>query len=240
MPVHLYGHPANMPELINIARRHNLHIIEDAAPAIGSYINDQPVGSFGDISCFSFQGAKILSSGDGGIIATGNTEIFSRIKLLSDHGRDPNSPFAAVQVGYKYKMSNLQAAMALAQLERLEELVAKKRKIYSWYKNQLSGIESITLSSELQNCRCNHWMTSILILDTDKYCRDSVRKQLKDALIDTRPVFSPLSSLPMFSSDYSNPIAYRVGSSAINLPSGHNLTYEDISYICQQIAEIFA
>jgi len=239
MPVHLYGHPANIVEICQIAKRHNLYVIEDAAPAIGSYFNNKPVGSFGDISCFSFQGAKILSSGEGGVVTTNSSKLYDRIKRFAEHGRDPESIFDASQIGYKYKISNLQAAMALAQLERLHELVEKKKQIYAWYNEQLSSVQQIKLSVEAVNCSCNHWMTSLEILDTKRFPRDIVRTKLRDSLIDTRPVFSPLSSLPMFDSISSNANAYRIGHSAINLPSGHNLDYKTVSYICKTIKSIF-
>jgi perosamine synthetase len=239
MPVHLYGHPAEMNEILRIAKKHNLYIIEDAAPAIGSYIYNMPAGSFGDISCFSFQGAKILSSGEGGVVATNSIDVYNKVKLYGDHGRDPSGKFLATQIGYKYKMSNLQAAMALAQLERLEELVSKKRQIYEWYSEELASLSLIQLSTEADNCRCNHWMTSFEILDTAAFPRDIIRAKMLDAFVDTRPVFPPLSSLPMFNTDEKNTNAYRIGFNSINLPSGHNLDRETVSYICTTLKSIF-
>ena len=237
-PVHLYGHPANMPEIMKLAKKHNLYVIEDAAPSIGAEIEGQKTGSFGHISGFSFQGAKVLVTGEGGMLVTNDLSLYNRAKSLGDHGRDPNYPLAAVEVGYKYKMSNLQAALGLAQLERIDELVKRKREINKLYQELLSKNSNIIVSSELKGCRSIHWMTSIEIKGANFEEREDFMKILKGKSIDSRPVFSPLSSLPMFEKRNNNHVAYRIGSSAINLPSGHNLKIEEIQYIVKTINSV--
>ena len=237
-PVHLYGHPANMPEIMKLANKYQLKVIEDAAPSIGAEVGGQKTGSFGDVSGFSFQGAKILVTGEGGMLVTNNQSLFDRVKSLGDHGRNPKYPLAAVEVGYKYKMSNLQAALGLAQIERADELVNRKREINALYNKLLNNNNKIRVSSELKDCKGIHWMTSIELIGASFEERENFMKKLKENMIDSRPVFSPMSSLPMFEKRVENPIAYRIGSSAINLPSGHNLTDEEIRYVCETINRV--
>ena len=237
-PVHLYGHPANMPEVMKLAKKHNLKVIEDAAPSIGAEVGGQKTGSFGDVAGFSFQGAKIMVTGEGGMLVTNNKSIFDRVKSLGDHGRDPSQPYASVETGYKYKMSNLQAALGLAQLERVEELVDRKREINTLYRSLLSGNSHIKVTSELEGCKSIHWMTSIELIGASFDDRAIFMTQLKDHLIDSRPVFSPMSSLPMFETKGDNRVAYRIGASAVNLPSGHNIKQHEIEYICEVINNI--
>ncbi len=237
-PVHLYGHPANMPEIMKLADKYKLYVIEDAAPSIGAEVGGQKTGSFGHIAGFSFQGAKILVTGEGGMLVTNDRNLFSRVKSLGDHGRNPKYPLAAIEVGYKYKMSNLQAALGLAQLERIEDLVNRKREINSLYQELLSSNNNIKVTSELQGCKSIHWMTSIELCGYTFDGREHFMKRLKENLIDSRPVFSPMSSLPMFEKRTDNPVAYRIGLSSVNLPSGHNLTNNDIKYVCNKILSI--
>ncbi|MBE1274800.1 DegT/DnrJ/EryC1/StrS family aminotransferase [Enterovibrio baiacu] len=238
MPVHLYGHPANMPAIMKLARDNNLKVIEDAAPSIGAEIDGKKTGSFGDAAGFSFQGAKILSTGEGGMFVTNNDEIFQRVKSLNDHGRDPSRPLASVEVGYKYKMSNLQAAMGLAQMERVEELVDRKREINAIYQDLLSDCGAVQVTSELDGCKSIHWMSSVELLGFDYDKRQQFMNKLKENLVDSRPVFSPLSSLPMFHRTIENPVADRIGQSAINLPSGHNLTLEQQEHVAKVIKSL--
>ncbi len=146
--VHLYGHPANMEEICAIAQKHGIEIVEDAAPSLGANIRGKKTGTFGRIGAFSFQGAKIMVTGEGGMLVTDDTQLFEQIRLLWDHGRDPHKTFWNNQLGYKYKMSNIQAALGLAQLERIEELVARKRQIFSWYQENLRDCENLQLNAE--------------------------------------------------------------------------------------------
>ena len=238
IPVHLYGHPANMPAVMALAEKYGLYVIEDAAPSIGAEIAGQRTGSFGHLSGFSFQGAKILVTGEGGMLVSNDDDLFNKAVFYGDHGRDPNRPLAAVEVGYKYKMSNIQAALGLAQIERADELVERKREINKHYQKNLSGIDSIRVTNDLPGCKSIHWMTSIEVVGADFDRRSILMKSLKDKLIDSRPVFSPMSSLPMFERNADNPIAYRIGQSSINLPSGHNLSSEQIDYVSDVLIEL--
>ena len=150
------------------------------------------------LGAFSFQGAKIMVTGEGGMLVTNDTELFEQIRLLWDHGRDPHKTFWNNQLGYKYKMSNIQAALGLAQLERIEELVARKREIFSWYQEGLQDCENLQLNTERPGYRNIYWMTSILVKDDSPMNRDEVMAELKKANVDSRPFFHPMSTLPMF------------------------------------------
>jgi len=237
IPVHLYGHPANMDEIMRIANRNNLLVLEDAAPAIGAKCNDQFCSTFGDVSVFSFQGAKMMVTGEGGIVLTNNDEIFSRIKQYSEHGRstDPKKTFWIETIGYKYKMSNIQAALGLAQFERLDELIDRKREIFSWYESRLKSCDLLKLNREAEWAHSIYWMTSIFLQEGSKTSRDSLMEKMKKDGIDSRPVFPTISKYPMWKSDCENKNASLISNNSINLPSGHNLTEDQIDMVCDSI-----
>jgi perosamine synthetase len=238
VPVHLYGHPADMPAITRLAQEHKLAVLEDAAPALGATVNGQRVGGLGDVACFSFQGAKIMTTGEGGMLVTNNEAVFERIKFLADHGRDKHIPFQISAVGYKYKMSNIQAALGLGQLERIEELVEKKRTIYQWYRQRLEGVPGLQLNVERPWARSIYWMTSVVLDEGLGVSRDAVMAGLKERHVDSRPFFPPISSFPMFAScQERNPAAWRIARQGINLPSGHNLTQQDIDHVCASLIE---
>lgn len=237
IPVHLYGQPANMVDIIKIAKEFNLKIIEDAAPSLGAEYCNRKTGTFGDVGCFSFQGAKLLSTGEGGMLVTDNDELFDKVKHFAEHGRS-GSGFDISDIGYKYKMSNLQAAWGLAQLERIGELVAKRIEIFEWYYDELNNIEGVQLnklSTYLESPL--YWMTSIVLSGDFGISRDGLMDALKRKNIDTRPFFPPISSFRMFKNAI-NPETIRLSENGINLPSGHKRTHEDIVYICDCIKDI--
>ena len=237
IPAHLYGHPANMPAIMKIAERHGLYVIEDAAPSIGAETAGKKTGSFGHAAGFSFQGAKLMVTGEGGMLVANDGDIFAKAQKLGDHGRDPAKILWNTEIGYKYKMSNLQAALGLAQLERIVELIAHKRQINARYFRNLNGSKSVTVSTEKPGSRSIHWMTSIEVHDCSGERRVQIMAGLKKLGVDSRPVFYPLSSMPMFKRA-DNPVSYRVGCSAINLPSGHNLTEDEIDYVSECVLKV--
>jgi len=237
MPVHLYGHPAKMDEIMAISKEHNIRIIEDAAPAIGATANDQYCGTFGDVSAFSFQGAKMMVTGEGGILLTNDDAVFANVKQFSEHGRskDPDNTFWIETIGYKYKMSNIQAALGLAQFERIDELIEKKRLIFSWYEEFLNGLEGVSLNREADWAKSIYWMTSIMLNQDFSISRNQLMTKLKEDGIDSRPVFPTISKYPMWKSDCHNPNAIAISENSINLPSGHNLTKKEVNYVCESI-----
>jgi len=242
MPVHLYGHPCEMDEINKIAKEYGLFVIEDAAQSIGSLYKEKRPGSLSDIGCFSFQGAKIMVTGEGGMLVTDNTELYEKAKFYNNHGRDPKGSFWIFEVGYKYKMSNIQAALGLAQLERINELVEKKRLIYRWYKQYLGDIDGLKMNVEKSNVFNNYWMSSI-VLDKKKISisRDELMKNLKEKYqVDSRTFFYPVSEFKPFNKNrrQENPRSKYLALNGINLPSGHNLTEGEIRYICDGIRQI--
>lgn len=237
IPVHLYGHPADMDPILEIADEHGLYIIEDAAPSIGSEYKGKKVGNLGDAAGFSFQGAKLMVTGEGGMLVTDNDEIYETASLIANQGRDPHIDFWIKEVGLKYKMSNIQAALGLAQLERIEELISKKKAIYNWYKNKLSGLEGIQLSTEKEWARSIHWMTSLVLDDTIPLEREELRNKLLSKNIDTRPLFPPINKFSMFKgcSCPNSEFLYKRG---INLPSALNLTKDDVNFVSDTLVEL--
>jgi perosamine synthetase len=235
IPVHLYGQPARMDRIMAVAHANNLHVVEDAAPSIGAEFKGKRTGSFGNFGCFSFQGAKLLVTGEGGMLLTDDTEMYERAYKIWDQGRVPGS-FWIDTNGWKYKMSNVQAAIGLGQLERVEELVEAKRRIFNWYAEGLEGVGHIRLNREVPDTRSIYWMTSIYLEPSCPVTRDTLRMELKKRNIDSRDVFPAISQYPIWPLKQNpQPRATRIGAGAINLPSGVCLKREQVQYVCNQI-----
>lgn len=238
IPVHLYGHPTRMDGITRLAEEFGLRVIEDAAPSIGAEFGGRRTGSFGDFACFSFQGAKLLVTGEGGMILTDDDSLYERVHKLWDQGRVPGT-FWIDELGWKYKMSNLQAAVGLGQLERIDELVEAKRRVFSWYEEELGDLDQFALNHEVSGARSIYWMTSLLLYDHAPVSRDELIAGLKQRNVDTRPVFPAISQYEFWPRRQSpQPTAKRIGERALNLPSGVCLTREQIQYVCRCIREI--
>jgi len=237
IPVHLYGQPADMVEVLWIAKKHHLKVVEDAAPSIGAELNGKRTGSFGDIGCFSFQGAKLMSTGEGGMLVTNNTELFEIVKHYAEHGRS-STGFEISDIGFKYKMSNIQAALGLAQLERANELISRKEQLFQWYFEGLKSIDGLTLNKvNTESEKSIYWMSSIILNKDFGITRDELMSKLRERNIDSRPLFPQMSSFRMFK-NYDNPVSKNIANNGINLPSGHERTEEEIDYICRNIKDI--
>lgn len=237
--VHLYGNLVEMDEILSIANKYNLVVIEDAAEGLGSEYKGKKAGSIGDIGVFSFHGTKTITTGEGGMLVTNNPEYYERAAILNHHGQDPkaNKMFWMKEYGYKYKMSNLQAALGCAQIERADELVDKKREIFNWYKEAFIGTEEITLNPEPVYTKNSYWMPTIIINKKKDFNSEDFMKYLKKNKIDSRPFFYPLSSLPMFKEMKENKVAYKIYKKGINLPCAFHLKKEDIDRICKCIID---
>lgn len=241
MPVHLYGHPAQMDAIMEIARRNGLYVVEDAAPAIGAEYLGRKTGTFGDFAAFSFQGAKLLVTGEGGMLVTDNTELFEKVQLIWDQGRDPHRTFWINQTGWKYKMSNVQAAIGLGQIERADEQIEAKRRIFGWYEQELGAVPQIKLNYEAPWARSICWMTSIVVDENPGISRDGLIADLKKRNVDSRPAFPAISQYPMWPRPQApQPNALRIGNQAINLPSGARLKQAQVQYVSRCIKDILA
>jgi perosamine synthetase len=233
--VHLYGHPCDMDKILNIAKKHDLSIIEDCAEAHGAEYKGRKVGSFGDIACFSFYGNKLITTGEGGMCITNNKDLAERMKFLKDHGMSKEKRYWHPEIGYNYRMTNIQAAIGLAQLENIEKIIERKRKNAEIYNSLLKNIKGITLPPEKGYAKNVYWMYSILIGDNFPIDRDQLILKLKEERVDSRPLFYPLNAMPPYKSNEGFPIAEELSKRGINLPSSINLSKESIINITKII-----
>ena len=235
IPVHLYGHPANMLEIMKVAKKYNLAVIEDAAEAHGATINGKCVGSFGVANVFSFFGNKTMTTGEGGMIVTDDSKIAKQIRLLRDGGRDRSiNVYYHTVLGYNYAMTNLQAAVGVAQLERVKEFISKKRKIARLYKTLFRNFP-VEFSPELPGVKSNYWMSSIVLKKEAKISRDELISKLSEKGIQTRPFFVPMHKIPYMHTRQKLPVAEHLASNGINLPSGVKLSHGEVVYVAEAV-----
>jgi len=236
IPVHLYGFGAPMPEIMRFAKLNNLFVVEDAAPAIGTEVDGRYAGTFGEFGCYSFQGAKLLVTGEGGMLVSDDEDLMKKAWKIQDHGRKPGT-FWIEELGYKYKMNNITAALGLAQIERVDVQIEKKREINNLYKELLGGSDQLTFQEELLETKSICWMTSIQFTKTSGLDINFLAKYLGSNSVDTRPVFPTIHSYPMWKVNIENPVASYISSNSINLPSGVALTHESIVKISNLILD---
>ena len=238
IPVHLYGHPCNMEPIMEVARAHHLFVIEDAAEAHGAEYHGKRVGSFGEISCFSFFGNKIITTGEGGMCLTNDEGLARKMRILRDHGTTLGKPYWHDVVGFNYRMTNLQAALGVAQLGKIGQFIEMKRRVAKWYKDslgELSSREVVQLPPEMPWARSVYWMYSILLNDGFGLSRDELIGKLKEKGIETRPFFYPVHFMPMYQTTEKFPVAEELSRRGISLPSSVNLTAEQVKYITEII-----
>lgn len=234
IPVHLYGHPAAMNEISEIARKHGLAVIEDAAEAHGAMLGERKVGSFGDCGVFSFYGNKIITSGEGGMITTDNEEIYLKCKRLRDHAMNPKKRYWHDEVGYNYRITNLQAALGLAQLERIESFIEKRRTIMGWYREGLGLCPGIRLNIEASGATNVYWMVCLEVPGMTEDTRAQFMAGLRAQGVDSRPYFYPVSDMPMYERA-DTPVTRKVFPTGVNLPSYFDITQDDVKYVCEQV-----
>lgn len=237
MAVHLYGMPCDMDQLVMLCEAHKLFLIEDCAEAFGSYYKDRHVGSFGDIATFSFFGNKTITTGEGGMVVSNNAGLMKRAFHLKTQGVSPDREYWHDVAGYNYRMTNLCAAIGLAQLESADDIIEKKRRIAGWYQDSLDGL-ALTMNCDTEDTRHSFWLCSILLEDCSS--RDFLRAHLKNAGIETRPFFHPAHTMPMYPRAESYPVAESLALRGINLPSYADLSKTDVEYIGNVIREFFA
>ncbi len=234
---HIYGNLCDMSNLTKLSKETGVLLIEDSAEAIGSTYHGQLAGSFGDYSVFSFHGTKTVTTGEGGMLVTNNEHLYRKALTLSNHGREKQEErqFWPSTIGYKFKMSNVQAAIGCAQIERVSELVARKRQILDSYRSFLSHQNGIFMNYESSVEVPGAWMPTVVFDNDVKITQDEIVSAFKKEEIDARVFFHPLTSLPMFGSHAVNPISAKISSKGINLPSFHDITDEDIERVSNVI-----
>jgi perosamine synthetase len=231
--VHLYGNLCDLDSLISIGEKYNIPIIEDAAEAIGSVYRGKRAGSIGKFGVFSFHGTKTLTTGEGGMFVTNDVELFERVLTLSNHGRARGQvkQFWPDVVGFKYKMSNLQAAIGCAQMNRIDDLIGRKREIMSTYRKQLESLQNISMNPEKEGTVIGAWMPTVVFSEESSITREKLQLFFAEENIDARVFFWPLSSLPIFEKNETNVMAWNIPKRAINLPSYHEMTNTDIQRV---------
>ena len=248
LSVDLYGGLPDYPALRALADEHGLMLIEDAAEAIGSELNDRKAGTWGDLAAFSFHGSKTLTTGEGGMLVTDDEQLHARVMHLRDHGREPGDVnFQNTEVAFKYKMPPVAAAIGLAQVERVEELVTRKREIFSWYLEGLSGVKGVTLNQEPRGIRNSYWMVTALLDPELDWPKEKLMAALRDAGIDSRPMFHPLSSLPAYAGTAAaevaakrNSTSYQISPWGINLPSALCLNRKQVNRVIEVLRQLLS
>ncbi len=227
--VHLYGNLCEMDRLLEIGAKHGIPVIEDSAEAIGSYWKGQHAGTLGAFGAFSFHGTKTLTTGEGGMFITQDRALYEKVLTLSNHGRaiGQTKQFWPDIVGFKYKMSNIQAAIGCGQMDRIGELVGRKREIFAYYQKQLGSIAGVSMNPEKSGTTNGYWMPTAVFTPETGVTREHLLELFKAENIDGRVFFHPLSSLPMFQQRPENRNSYDIPPRAINLPSYHDLTNVD-------------
>lgn len=235
--VHLYGNLCDMDRLLAIGEKYGIPVIEDAAEAIGSVYHGRCAGSMGKFGSFSFHGTKTLTTGEGGMFVTNDANLFERVLTLSNHGRarDQTKQFWPDLIGFKYKMSNLQAAIGCAQMERIDELISRKREIMVAYREKLAGLTGISMNPEPEGTINGAWMPTLVFAPETGITREKLQAAFAAENTDARVFFWPLTSTPMFESLASNAHAWSIPDRAINLPSYHDMTHSDISRVVDSI-----
>jgi len=239
IPVHLYGHPVEMDAINRIATKHCLWVLEDAAEAHGAEINGSKVGMLGTCACFSFYGNKIITTGEGGMITTNNDDLADKMRLFRGQGMDPMRRYWFPVVGYNYRMTNIQAAIGLAQMEGITAALADRQRLAIWYNTALADlIDKIVLPTQAIWARHAYWMYTIFLQEGDESDRDQVMRDLDQMGIETRPVFYPMHVLPPYQEISSYPVADLWAQRGINLPTHQALTQADVDRIARGLHKI--
>ncbi len=236
--VHLYGHPAPMTELSEVAERNGLWILEDAAEAHGARVAERSVGSIGKIATFSFFGNKIMTTGEGGMVTTNDDYLAERVRLLKGQGMDPKRRYWFPEVGYNYRMTNIQAAIGLAQLETIDSGIEHRRQLAGWYNKGLKGLEQLILPKEEAGTLHTYWMYTVFLNFGGEPERDELMKKLDTRDIETRPVFYPMHVLPPYRQEGVFPNADLWAGRGINLPTHQGVSQKDAAIICETLAEL--
>lgn len=238
IPVHLYGHPADMDPILKIAAAYDLTVIEDAAEAHGATYKGQTVGSIGDLAIFSFYGNKIITTGEGGMITTNSKELADKIKVLRDHGMSVSKKYWHPVLGYNYRLTNMQAAVGVAQLEKIDRILEAKLGIARMYNKLLHNIPGILLPPHKEWAENVYWLYSIVITDEFGLSRDTLMEKLAQLGIESRPFFPPMHQQPIYNTGVKLPVSERVSQSGLSLPSSAGMSKQMVQRIAENIIDI--
>jgi len=240
VPVHLYGHPADLDPIMALAARHGLFVCEDAAEAHGARYKDRSVGSIGHSATYSFFGNKIITTGEGGMVVTSDDALAARVRQLKGQGVDPSRRYWFPVVGYNYRMTNIQAAIGLAQLEQVDAQLAARERVVGWYDARLVPLAKLVETQRPARwARHVHWMYSAVLRDGIRLSRDELMGRLDADGVETRPIFYPMHVLPPYAEanrGASFPVAERLGARGLNLPTHAGLTEEEVDHVCRRLA----
>jgi perosamine synthetase len=231
VPVDLYGHPADMDALNEIAAEHDLTVVEDAAESLGAVYRQRPAGGLGHLGILSFYGNKLITTGEGGAVLTDDPALADRARLLRDHAMDPDRRYWHSEIGFNYRITNMQAALGVAQLERLDEFLARKREIAAVYRAGLQDVPGVSFQEEAGWATSSWWMTTLRIDAGRGVDRDELATRLRADGIDSRPAFVPLHLLPHLRQGGTLPVAEAVGSEGLSLPSSTSLTDSELEHV---------
>lgn len=240
MPVHIYGVPCNMPEIMILAKKNDLLVIEDCAEALGSKINNVHVGTFGDIGTFSFFGNKVITCGEGGAIIFNDAGTYHKAKILRDHGMTPGKRYWHDIAGFNYRLTNLQAAVGCAQFEQLSDFREKRKQVFSWYEKYLLASDFFEVQNLLPGYQPSYWLFTAKLKEHCLISRDDLIEKLSKVGIDTRPVFYPMSQMPPFIQfdKHLTGNAEDISRNGLSLPTSVYLNEEDIKNVSQEIISI--
>lgn len=238
--VHLYGNLCDMNELMAIGEQYGIPVIEDAAEAIGSVYHGRRAGSIGKFGAFSFHGTKTVTTGEGGMFVTNDPDLYEHVLTLSNHGRarGQTKQFWPDMVGFKYKMSNIQAAIGCGQIERIDNLIAAKRRIFKTYEMALSGLP-LKMNPEPPGTVNGYWMPTIVVDPDISFVRDDLLMDFRQNEIDGRVFFWPLSMLPLFEARPENEVSYNLFARSVNLPTYHDLAGEEMERVIRTVQRVF-
>jgi perosamine synthetase len=236
--VHTYGHPVDMSPLLDVAERRGLWVVEDAAEAHGARYKDRPVGSLGRAASFSFYANKIITTGEGGMVVTNNPDLARRAAFLRDHAMDPARRYYHPEIGFNYRMTNVQAAIGCAQMEQVDAILDRRKTLAAAYEAGLAGVPGLTRPPVAPWAENVYWMYSVLVEPAFGRDRDAVREGLRARGVDSRPFFVPLHAQPPYRTDAPFPVATDLSRRGINLPSGNALTLEQIGTVCAALREL--
>ncbi len=239
IPVHLYGNPCDMASINDIAQQHGLYVIEDAAECHGAEFDGKKAGTLGRAGTFSFFGNKVITTGEGGMIVTDDDELADKMRLYKGQGMDPNRRYWFNVTGYNYRMTNIEAAIGLAQLENIDKLIEARENVAGWYFEELADAEAqgfVSFQKATANAKNVWWMFSILLGKKCAVSRDEFMELMQKDGIETRPLFYPMHIMPPFYNDNAGcNVSEDIAARGVNLPTHAALTPEDVKYICDRI-----